>query len=210
MMPAAVLVLIGALYAPGRLFAFLTAGAFLALAAARAWRRGNRWPALGVVAMIAAAALLAHCAATDIRRLRDARNAAPPPLHGVDEGEADGLRGPIRVRVEHLGQFVFDVQVLSCADSPSIAGEALEETRRRIIKDQTPYIPPAPGARESTAALCRAVESALFAGKEPEFHDVTFVALWLESNVPRPRTFATLIIFVITFAAMIGMQRFAR
>ncbi len=200
-----VLLLLAAAYAPGRLFALLAVMAILAFCAARAWRRGNRLPALGASIMILAAIAAAWSAASAVQRFRDARKGPPPLVDGTHEGAAEGLRGPIRVRVEVQGGRIRDVVLLSCADSTSLAGEALEETRKRIIEASSPRVATAHGARTSATALCRAVEEALWSGQGPRIEGVARVALLLESNVPRGTTFACLALLVVLGVTALAM-----
>lgn len=200
-----VLFVVATLYAPGRLFALLAAMAILCIVAARAWRRGNRLPAVGAAIMILAATAAAWHGASAIRAFRDARRSPPPLVDGAHEGVAGGLRGPLRVRVEVREGRIRDVVLLSCADSPSIAGEALEETRRRIVEANSPRVPTAHGARTSTAALCRAVEEALWSARGPGIEGQAHLVLLLESNVPRGTTFACLVLLVVVAGAALAI-----
>lgn len=199
------LLLVAAIYAPGRLFALLAAAAIVVLLAARAWRRGNRLPALGALIMILGAGGAAWIAASSLRAFRDARKGPPPIVDGVHEGSSAGLRGPLRARVEVQGGRIRDVIVVSCADSPSLAGEAIEETRKRILEANSPRIVQAPGARTSTAALCRAVEEALWSARGPRIDGTARVVLLLESNEPRGTSFACLALLLLLVGAAMAM-----
>lgn len=199
------LLVVGALYPPGRLFALVAATSALTFSAIRTWRRGKRLPAMGASIMILAAVAGAWHAAGAIQAFRDARKGPPPILEGTHEGAAEGLRGPIRVRVTVSRGRIEDVLVLSSADSPSIAGEALEETRRRILAAGSPRVETAHGARVSTAALCRAVEEALWSAHGPRIEGVARVLVFLESNKPSGTTFACLTLLLTLAAAAIAM-----
>ncbi|GEM_PF-6908050 len=201
----AALLVVATLYAPGRLFALLAAMALIGLCAARAWRRGNRLPAVGALIMILAAGSAAWHAASALRSFRDGRKGPPPLVDGTHEGASAGLRGPIRVRVEVREGRIQDVGVVSFADSPSIAGEAIEETRRRIVEGNSPRLATAHGARRSTAALCRAVEQALRSARGPRIEGAARVVLLLESNEPRGTTFACLVLLLALGAVGMAM-----
>ncbi len=80
---------------------------------------------------------------------------------GTYAGEAQGNNAPVKVEVTVSADAITDVKVTEQAETPSIAGPALERLPKAIVDGQTLTVDTVTGATNTSKAILAAVEKAL-------------------------------------------------
>ena len=80
---------------------------------------------------------------------------------GTYTGEGQGNNGPVKVEITVTSDAITDVKVLEQAETPSIAGPALERLPKAIVDNQSLKIDAVTGATNTSKAILTAVEEAV-------------------------------------------------
>ncbi|MDR1046545.1 MAG: FMN-binding protein [Treponema sp.] len=80
---------------------------------------------------------------------------------GVYEGEAEGWRGTVRVKIRVEGGEIAEITILDHQDDPYVGGAAMEELLDLALQYGITDLDAVSGATESSAAFLEALEAAL-------------------------------------------------
>jgi uncharacterized protein with FMN-binding domain/ferredoxin len=102
---------------------------------------------------------------------------------GVYFGEAEGMRGPVKARVEVEDGRITDIAIRH-VDSQNVGENAARELSARIIATQNPDQDALAGATRSSAGILGAVENALWEGvnSRPHLSFLSNIIYWVAYN----------------------------
>lgn len=80
---------------------------------------------------------------------------------GVYEAEADGLNGPVKLKIELTSDSIKKVEVVSHKETPGISDGAIEKLPAQIVEGQTLALDVVSGASFTSKAILSAAEKAL-------------------------------------------------
>ena len=102
---------------------------------------------------------------------------------GVYHGEAEGMRGAVKARVEVEGGRITDIAIRH-VDSANVGETAARELSARIIATQDPNQDALVGATRSSAGILGAVENALWEGvhERPRLSIISSAIYWVAYN----------------------------
>jgi fumarate reductase flavoprotein subunit len=80
---------------------------------------------------------------------------------GVYEGEAEGWRGTVRVKIRVEDGEIAEIAILDHQDDPYVGGAAMEELLDLALEYGSTDLDAVSGATESSAAFLEALEAAL-------------------------------------------------
>jgi uncharacterized protein with FMN-binding domain len=117
---------------------------------------------LFAAALFCAVVLFSACAAVPLFRTQDG---VPQDAlfsgSAVCEGSAQGLRGPISVRVRIEDGVIAEIEILESSEDPFVGGAAMEEILEQVLLYNNTDLDAVSGATESSKGFLAAVENAI-------------------------------------------------